>query len=71
MPAHNSGGGLELLCTGGVDDQYDTAVEDLVLGPFVRVGFVSLPEQGCQPAHTAPGSQPRQQSRCGRSASRR
>ena len=57
VPAHNSGGGLELFCTGGVDDQHDAAVEDLALGPLVRVGFVSLPEQSCQPAHTTPGSQ--------------
>ena len=71
MPAHNSGGGLELLCSGGVDDQHNATVEDLALGPLMHVGFVSLPEQSCQPAHTTAGSQPRQQSRCGRSANRR
>jgi hypothetical protein len=59
MPAYNSSGGLELFLTGGVDDQHDAAAEDLALGPLVRVGFVSLPEQSCQPAHTSPGSQPR------------
>jgi hypothetical protein len=61
-----------LLCTGGVDDQPDAAIEDLTLGhPLVDVRFVALPEQGGQPAHATPGSQRRQQSRRGRSASRR
>jgi hypothetical protein len=46
VPAHNSGGGLELLCAGGVDDHHDPAVEDLTLGPVMDVDFVALPEQG-------------------------
>jgi hypothetical protein len=68
VPAHNSRGGLELFCTGGVDDQHNAAIEDLTLGPFVDVRFATPPEQGCQPTRTTPGSQRRQQSRRGRSA---
>ena len=54
-----------------MDDHHDAAVEDLALGPFVHVAFVSPPEQSRQPANTTAGSQPRQQSRRGRAASRR
>jgi hypothetical protein len=68
VSAHNCGGGLELLCAGGVDDQHDAAIEDLTLGPLVDVGFMALAEQGSQPADTAPGGQRRQQGWRGRSA---
>ena len=70
MPAHNGGGGLELRCVGGVDDQQDPAIEDLTLSLLVDVGFVALPEQGGQPAHATTGGQRSQQRRRGRSTRR-
>ena len=54
-----------------MDDQHDATIEDLALGPLVHVRFVAMPEQGGQPAHATRGSQRREQSRRGRSASRR